>query len=225
MDTIVLTFLGMWWVPAVLFMFAGLVLVYTKGYNTSLDPEFIQRKSVKGEDSTGLLFLLSFVFPCLALVFYGLVLKQPISFAGGVVYVLFEACGSWLMYGIFTQSGTHSWFKVKEKYFRQQYSFNINFDDVEIGQYVVRTLKDDWYDSSAYRLQLKQVHMEQDLTGEYKVLQNIEEWGNSEFWTEDQIKDKLKEYFKARNLFYIDNENGFGILKVDTNKPKIIVIE
>ncbi|QDB74068.1 hypothetical protein [Aeromonas phage 4L372XY] len=225
MDTIVLTFLGMWWVPAVLFMFAGLVLVYTKGYNTSLDPEFIQRKSVKGEDSTGLLFLLSFMFPCLALVFYGFVLKQPISFVGGVVYVLFETCGSWLMYGIFTQSGTHSWFKVKEKHFRQQYSFNINFDDVEIGQYVVRTLKDDWYDSSTYRLQLKQVHMEKDLTGEYKVLQNVEEWGNSEFWTEDQIKDKLKEYFKARNLFYIDNESGFSILKVEKNKPKIIVIE
>lgn len=225
MDTIVLTFLGMWWVPAVLFMFAGLVLVYTKEYNTSLDPEFIQRKSVKGEDSTGLLFLLSFMFPCLALVFYGLVLKQPVFFAGGAVYVLFEACGSWLMYGIFTQSGTHSWFKVKEKHFRQQYSFNINFDDVETGQYVVRTLKDDWYDSSTYRLQLKQVHMEKDLTGEYKVLQNVEEWGNSEFWTEDQIKDKLKEYFKARNLFYINNEDSFGILKVDTNKPKIIVIE
>ncbi|WBF79489.1 hypothetical protein BNNNBJKE_00044 [Aeromonas phage vB_AdhM_DL] len=225
MNTIVLTFLGMWWFPAVLFMFAGLVLVYTKGYNTSLDPEFIQRKSVKGEDTTGLLFLLSFMFPCLALVFYGLVMKQPISFAGGVVYVLFEACGSWLMYGIFTQSGTHSWFKVKEKHFRQQYSFNINFDDVEIGQYVVRTLKDDWYDPSTYRLQLKQVHMEKDLTGEYKVLQNVEEWGNSEFWTEDQIKDKLKEYFKSRNLFYVDNENGAGILKVEKNKPKIIVIE
>lgn len=225
MNTFVLTFLGMWWIPAVLFMFAGLVLVYTKGYNTCLDPEFIQRKPIKGEDSTGLLFLLSLLFPCLALVFYGVVLKQPVSFAGGGVYILFEACGSWLMYGIFTQCGTHSWFKVKEKHFRQQHSFNINFDDVEVGQYIVRTLKDDWYDNSPYRLQLKQVHMEKDLTGEYKVLQNVEEWGSRWFWEEDNIKNRLREYFKTRNLFYVDDKNTFGIIKVEPNKPKILVIE
>ena len=130
-----------------------------------------------------------------------------------------------MIYGIFTQSGIHSWFNVKEKHFRQQYSFKINFDDVEVGQYVVRTLKDRWYDENPYRLQLKQVHMEKDLTGEYKVLLNIEEFGNKEFWTEDQIKSVLKEYFKARNLFCVGNENGFGILKVETNKPKILVIE
>ena len=40
-----------------------------------------------------------------------------------------------------------------------------------------------------------------------------------------QIKDKLNEYFKAQNLFYVDNESGFGILKVEANKPKILVIE
>lgn len=220
-----LAFLGMWWVPAILFMFAGLVLVYTKGYSTVLDQDFIGKGDIRGEDSAGLMLLLSLMFPCIALVFYGVVLEQPLSFVGGAVYVVFEACGSWLMYGIFTQSGIHSWFNVKEKHFRQQYSFKINFDDVEVGQYVVRTLKDRWYDENPYRLQLKQVHMEKDLTGEYKVLLNIEEFGNKEFWTEDQIKSVLKEYFKARNLFCVGNENGFGILKVETNKPKILVIE
>ena len=85
MDTTTLTFIGMWWIPAVLFMFAGLILVYTKGYSTVLDQDFIGKGDIRGEDSAGLMLLLSLLFPCIALVFSGVVLKQPLSFVGGAV--------------------------------------------------------------------------------------------------------------------------------------------
>lgn len=221
-------FLCMWLVPPAMFVLTGMLMVYLKGYGTSIveGGTHVHYELDKCKDGSGILCLFGSIYPLLALVYYSLVIGGNVGFVAAVCYVVFELAGSWLIYGMFTLTGLHSWYEVKEKNVRQQYSMNINFKDVELGQYIIRTFKDDYnYNKNYYRLQLKQVSMEKDLTGEYKVLLNIEEWGNPEFWTEDQIKDKLKEYFKARNLFYIDNENGLGIIKVEPNKPKVLVIE
>lgn len=103
---------------------------------------------------------------------------------------------------MFTLAGMHSWYQVKENNMRQQYSMNIDFKDIDLGQYVIRTFKDDYnYSKNYYRLQLKQVYMGKDLTGEYKVLQNVEEWGVKI----DQWQDM------------IENDEGVYIHDVDEN--------
>ena len=221
-------FLCMWLVPPAMFVLTGMLMVYLKGYGTSIleGGTHVHYELDKCKDGSSILCLFGIIYPLLSLAYYYFVIGGNVEFGAAICYITFELAGSWVIYGMFTLAGMHSWYEVKEKNMRQQYSMNIDFKDIDLGQYVIRTFKDDYnYSKNYYRLQLKQVYMGKDLTGEYKVLQNVEEWGNSEFWTEDQIKDTLKDYFKTRNLFYVDNENDFGILKVETNKPKIIVIE
>lgn len=212
-----IVFLGMWLVPPSIFIMAGVLLVYYKGlYTSSME---------NSEDERGALYLygIGIIVPLTCLLYYHFSLNLPVSFAGAFGYVLFELIGSWVVYGLFTLSGVHSWFKIKTKHLRQQYGMNINFESFQSGQYVVRTRKDEDY-QYPYRLELKQVHVEQDLTGSYKILKDVEDWGNSEFWTEEMIKDKLQGFFKARNLFTFDG--NLAIVQMpETKQPKIIVLD
>lgn len=215
--------LGMWLVPPMIFILAGVLLVYSKGYCTTAmeeDPEGLNGNEI------GVTYLLGtgIITPVLCLLYYHFILNLSVSFGGMIGYVMFELVGSWVVYGIFTLAGIHSWFNIKEKHLRQKLAMNVNFDTLDAGQYVVRTKKSRGY-TKPYRLELMQVHIQQDLTGSYKILLDVEEWGNEQFWTEDEVKKTLSDFFKARNIFQVDNKKGLAIVKVEQNKPKIIVIE
>lgn len=217
-------FLAMWLVPPALFVLTGMFMVYREGCSASLTDVYVHFDIDKYIDKTNLLCLLGILYPLAMLMYYHFVVGGAVTIAGIFGYTIFELAGSWLIYGLFTITGIHGWYGIKERHLKQKYSMNVDFDDLDVGQYVVRTRKNHDY-QKPYRLELKQVHIEKDVTGEYKVLNNIESWGNTQFWTEQEIKDTLSDFFKARNLFYIDNENGFGIIQVEQHKPKIIVIE
>lgn len=215
-----ITGLMMWLVPPTMFVLTGLGIVYFTGKSTSLFHENFHDGKIP--DYSGYLAVAGLVFPALALAYFHLVLGYGISLGGSVGYIVFEWCGSWVVYGIFTVSGLHSWFQCKEKHLHQKFYFNLDFDNIDVGQHVV-LLTSENYKENPYRMELRQCCLEYDFTGSYKILFHVENWYSDEYWTEDQIKEKLKGHFKTKNTYLVDN--NVNIIHNETKTPKVIVID
>lgn len=217
MDNHLVTVLWMWLTPPIV-LCLSLYFLYRSGYLLSGIEEVQHRWWVPN--------ILLFIAILLCVAYQAEVNK--IGWVGEwIVYAIFEYVGSWVVGGMVLCFNTRI-FDAKQTYLNQ--TFNFNLDPAELGpdKYAVRILENEYNRVKKFQLVLYRTVRKVDITGEYIVFQSEHffEYQEKQFYTKERIRDTLKDYFEAKQVFQIEGDTSdLMVVEVAKKKPTVIVID
>lgn len=217
MDSHLITVLWMWLTPPIALCLA-LYFLYRSGYLLSGIAEVQHRWWVPN------ILLLITILLCVA---YQAEVNKVGWVGEWIVYAIFEYLGSWVIGGMVLCFNTRI-FDAKQTYLNQ--TFNFNLDPAELGpdKYAVRILENEFSRVKKFQLVLYRTVRKVDITGEYIVFQNEHsfECQEKQFYTKERIRDTLKDYFEAKQVFQVEGDiSDLMVVEVAKKKPTVIVID
>lgn len=151
---------------------------------------------------------------------------QPMPIVESIFGVVGLFSIGWLGFSCVYGIGGGKWFEVKTMYNDQCRRYDMNINDLKVGQYVVTTHKTREEYCYKFHINLHKVVTRVDQYGSFNVLDPILHESSHNAFTEADVRNLVKQYMSSMEVYEVDltNKNNDAVTRIDRGTPDILVI-